>query len=60
MNPSFEVFNEILKGEYMAIQTYQAYVNSLPNSPLRNHLVAILTDHKAHASRIAYYIQTNG
>jgi hypothetical protein len=60
MNPSFEVFNKILKGEHMAIETYQAYIDSLPNSPLRNHLVAILTDHKAHASRIAYYIQTNG
>lgn len=44
----------------MAIETYQAYIDTLPNSPLRNHLVAILTDHKAHASRIAYYIQTNG
>jgi rubrerythrin len=60
MNPSFEVFNQILQGEHMAIQTYQAYIDSLPNSPLRNHLVAILTDHKAHASRLAYYIQTNG
>lgn len=58
--PAFEVLNKILQGEHMAIETYQEYIDSLPNSPLRNHLVAILTDHKAHASRIAYYIQTNG
>lgn len=60
MNPTFEVFNQILKGEHIAIETYQSYIDSLPSSPLRNHLVAILTDHKAHASRISYYIQTNG
>lgn len=60
MDPAFEVFNQILKGEHMAIETYQAYIDSLPNSHLRNHLVAIMTDHKAHASRISYYIQTNG
>ena len=58
--PAFEVFNQILKGEHMAIETYQSYIDSLPNIHLRNHLVAIMTDHKAHASRISYYIQTNG
>jgi bacterioferritin (cytochrome b1) len=57
---SFEVLNKILKGEHMAIEQYQAYVDMLENSPLRNHLTAILTDHKNHATKIAYYIQTNG
>ena len=56
MNPSFEVLNQILKGEHMAIETYQSYIDSLPNSPLRNHLVAILTDHRNmhHAFHITF------
>lgn len=60
MMTSFEVLNKILKGEHMAIKQYQAYIDTLTDSPLRNHLTAILTDHKEHATRIAYYIQTNG
>jgi len=60
MMTPFEVLNRILKGEHMAIQQYQAYIDTLTDSPLRNHLTAILTDHKEHATRIAYYIQTNG
>ncbi|SDG86710.1 DUF2383 domain-containing protein [Desulfosporosinus hippei] len=60
MKTSFEALNTILKGEQMAIDQYQAYIDTLTDSPLRNHLIAILTDHKEHATRIAYYIQTNG
>ena len=60
MNNSFEVLNKILRGEHMAIQQYQAYIDGLTDGPLRNHLTAILTDHKEHATRISYYIQTNG
>lgn len=60
MSASFEVLNDILQGEHMAIEQYQVYIDTLPASPLRNHLVAILTDHKKHATRLSYYIQTNG
>lgn len=60
MNNSFEVLNKILKGEHMAIKQYQAYIGELTDGPLRNHLTAILTDHKEHATRLSYYIQTNG
>ena len=60
MNTSFEVLNKILQGEHMAIEQYQAYIGELTDGPLRNHLSAILTDHKNHATRISYYIQTNG
>lgn len=60
MDNSFEVLNKILKGEHMAIKQYQAYINELTDGPLRNHLTAILTDHKEHATRISFYIQTNG
>ncbi|KUO76185.1 MAG: rubrerythrin family protein [Desulfosporosinus sp. BRH_c37] len=60
MNTSFEVLNKILRGEHMAIEQYQAYIGELTDGPLRNHLTAILTDHKDHATRISYYIQTNG
>lgn len=60
MNNSFEVLNKILQGEHMAIKQYQAYIGGLTDGPLRNHLTAILTDHKEHATRISYYIQTNG
>lgn len=60
MTTSFEVLNDILTGEHMAIEQYQAYVDSLPHSPLRNHLVTILTDHKQHAERLSYFIQMNG
>jgi len=57
---SFEVLNKILQGEHMAITQYQAYIDGLTDGPLRNHLTGILTDHKEHATRISYYIQTNG
>lgn len=60
MMTSFEVLNKILQGEHMAIEQYQAYINALEDSPLRNHLTAILSDHKNHATRLSYYIQTNG
>jgi len=60
MMTPFEVLNKILKGEHMAIKQYQTYIDKLTDSPLRNHLTAILTDHKEHATRISYYIQTNG
>lgn len=60
MDRSFEVLNKILEGEHMAIEQYQACIDALSDGPLRNHLTAILTDHKNHATRIAYYIQTNG
>ena len=60
MNNSFEVLNKILQGEHIAIEQYQAYIGELTDGPLRNHLTAILTDHKNHATRISYYIQTNG
>lgn len=60
METSFEVLNDLLTGEHMAIEQYQAYIDSLPASPLRNHMVAMLTDHKEHAQRLAYFIQTNG
>ena len=60
MNTSNEVLNKILQGEHMAIEQYQAYIGELTDGPLRNHLTAILTDHKKHATRISYYIQTTG
>ena len=60
MKTSFEVLNKILQGEHIAIEQYQACINSLQDSPLRNHLTAILSDHKKHATRLSYYIQTNG
>ncbi|MDI6811939.1 MAG: ferritin-like domain-containing protein [Desulfitobacteriaceae bacterium] len=60
MTTSFEVLNDILTGEHMDIEQYQAYIDSLPHSPLRNHLVTILTDHKQHAERLSYFIQMNG
>ncbi|EHQ90218.1 DUF2383 domain-containing protein [Desulfosporosinus youngiae] len=60
MMTPFEALNKILKGEHMAIKQYQTYIDELTDSPLRNHLTAILSDHKEHATRISYYIQTNG
>ncbi|MDP4125369.1 MAG: DUF2383 domain-containing protein [Bacillota bacterium] len=60
MDTSFEVLNKILQGEHIAISQYQAYIDELTDGPIRNHLTAILTDHKDHATRISYYIQTNG
>lgn len=60
MGTSFEVLNQILQEEHLAIKHYQAYIDALPESPLRNHLVAFVTDHKNHATRLAYFIQTNG
>lgn len=60
MKSSYQILNQILRGEHIAMDQYQAYIDALPASPLRNHLTAILTDHKKHATRLAYFIQTNG
>ena len=60
MESSFEALNQILRKEHLTIDKYQQYIDALPGSPLRNHLVAMLTHHKEHATRIAYFIQTNG
>ena len=60
MESSFGALNRILRQEHLTIDKYQQYIDSLPQSPLRNHLVAMLTHHKDHASRIAYFIQMNG
>ncbi|MDQ7093950.1 ferritin-like domain-containing protein [Desulfosporosinus sp. PR] len=60
MGSSFEVLNKILEGEHIAIAQYQACIDALAAGPFRNHLTALLTDHKNHATRLAYYIQTNG
>lgn len=60
MKTPYDAMNEILKGEHIAISQYQAYIDALTDGPLRNHLAAILADHKEHATRIAYYLQTNG
>ena len=57
---SFAALNRILRQEHIIIDKYQQYIDSLPQSPLRNHLVAMLGHHKEHANRMSYFIQTNG
>jgi len=60
MERALDILNQILTGEYMAIQKYQSYIDSMADSPLRNHLIAMVSDHKNNATRLAYFIQTNG
>jgi len=54
------IFNQILKGEHMAIDIYDTYINNLEDKSLREKLQTFQQDHKIHAMKLSKYIQDLG
>lgn len=52
--------NALLKGEHMAIDAYEDYIQRIEDSEIRNSLQKIQQDHKLHSIMIAERIQTLG
>lgn len=52
--------NTFLEGNYMAIQTYDKYINHVEDARLKKILQEIQQDHKKHAMVIAERIQNLG
>ncbi|SCX96350.1 DUF2383 domain-containing protein [Alkaliphilus peptidifermentans] len=51
--PNIKTLNELLKGEHMAIESYESVLPSLKDQQLREDINTILNDHKQHAMEIS-------
>ncbi|MDD2498679.1 MAG: DUF2383 domain-containing protein [Desulfitobacteriaceae bacterium] len=60
MREDISIFNQILKGEHMAIDIYDSYINNLEDEGLRENLQTFQQDHKNHAMKLSKYIQDLG
>lgn len=59
-NTSINELNTILKGEYMAIQGYENYMEKVQDPNVKSELQRIQIDHKQNSIRIAERIQNLG
>lgn len=59
-NTSIKELNAILKGEYMAIDSYEKYIKNIPDSNTKIELQQIQKEHKRHAIKLSERIQTLG
>lgn len=50
--PNIKTLNKLLKGEYMAIYSYESVLPTMKSNKLRKKLNEILKDHKKHAAEI--------
>ncbi|AKL95573.1 bacterioferritin [Clostridium aceticum] len=50
--PNVKTLNELLKGEHMAIESYESVLPTVENHKTREEINTILEDHKQHAMRI--------
>lgn len=57
---SIQELNTLLKGEYMAIQGYERYIQNIEDQKIKVQLQEIQKDHKQHAIMIAERIQNLG
>jgi len=57
MQEAISIFNQILKGEHMAIDIYDSFINNLDDEGLRENLQKFQQDHKSHAMKLSKYIQ---
>lgn len=57
---SIKELNSILKGEYMAIDSYENYIKNLENNTTKIEFQKIQKDHKRHAIKLAERIQSLG
>ncbi|MCX7841591.1 MAG: ferritin-like domain-containing protein [Clostridia bacterium] len=59
-NKVINELNAYLKGEYMAIQSYDKFISELQDENVKKEMQNIQQDHKEHASTIARRIQELG
>lgn len=59
-NTSINELNTLLKGEHMAIDGYEKYIQNVDDVNIKNQLQKIQQDHKQHAIKIAERIQNLG
>lgn len=52
--------NAVLKGEQMAVESYEKFITAADNEKIRNGLQQIQKNHKEHASLLAARIQDLG
>ncbi|WP_010239657.1 DUF2383 domain-containing protein [Clostridium arbusti] len=57
---SISELNAILKGEYMAIDSYEKYIKNISDSIIKAELQKIQKEHKRHAIKLSERIQTLG
>jgi bacterioferritin len=57
---TISIFNQILKGEHMAMDIYDSYINNIEDEGLRENLQKLQQDHKSHAMKLSTYIQDLG
>lgn len=59
-NKTINELNAVLKGEQMAIQAYERFINEMDGEDLKEKLKNIQMDHKRHSDELAQYIKNNG
>lgn len=59
-NTEVKELNALLKGERMAINGYEKYIQSIDDKSIKDELQKIQQDHKQHAIKIAEKIQNLG
>lgn len=57
---SIKELNSYLKGEYMAIDSYEKYIKKLQNPQIKKDMENILRDHRDHAHTISERIKQLG
>ena len=59
-NTSIKNLNTLLKGEHMAIESYEKFIQSSNDDKIKSSLQEIQRDHKEHAAKLAQRIQSIG
>ena len=59
-NTSIKELNAFLKGENMAVDSYERYIQDVDDEKVKSELQKIQKDHKQHAIKIAEQIQNLG
>lgn len=59
-NTAVNELNAILKGEHMAIESYDKYIHAVEDDYVRNEFYKILDDHKKHANLLESRIKELG
>lgn len=59
-NTSIKELNAVLKGEYMAIDSYEKYIKNISDAVVKVELQKIQKEHKRHAIKLSERIQTLG
>lgn len=60
MKKNVTALNAYLKGEYMAIDSYEQFIQKVQDNKLKAQFQSIQQDHKRHAIKVAQRIQNLG